>query len=123
MAMLVSSGWVLLRVADAALGPQLGSMARRTQRQEITLRRFWLKRRPMVHRWFGDHGRANPARHWGMTFSEWYREALDLRKRLNPFVKRPWLLRNVDRHGRPRKHPLFQDPENQATPTNEGDVK
>jgi hypothetical protein len=75
-------------------------------------RRFWLKRSFMERRWFGDEGRALPQRHWGMTFHESYRLNLDLKKRRNPFIKRPWLLRTIDRHGRPPNHPLFQTSKN-----------
>ncbi len=76
----------------------------------MAMRRFWLKRRPLVHRWFGDQIRADPARHWGLTFHEWYMMKFDGKKRRNPFVKIPWLLRNIDRNGRPAYHPLFQKP-------------
>ena len=75
-------------------------------------RQFWLKRRPMVHRWFGSELRALPQRHWGLTFSEWYRLNRDLKKRRNPFIKRPWRIQTMDRHGRPRNHPLFRKSEN-----------
>jgi hypothetical protein len=75
-------------------------------------RRFWLKRRFMLHRWFGKEGRVQLGQHWELTFREWCLFNRDLRKRRNPFVKRPWLLRNVDRHGRPRNHPLFQPTQN-----------
>jgi hypothetical protein len=64
----------------------------------------------MVHRWFGDQIRTDQARHWGMTFHEWYRMKFYNQKRRNPFVKRPWLLRDIDRYGRPKNHPLYQKP-------------
>ena len=71
------------------------------------MRRLWLKRRPIVHRWFGDQIRDNPAWMFGMTFSERYRGRYENKKRRNPFIKRPWPLAKLDRHGRPKTHPLF----------------
>jgi hypothetical protein len=71
-------------------------------------RKFWLKRRFLRRAPFGLQGRVQPEQHWGMTFHEWYRMNFENAKRRNPFIKKPWPLRNVDPHGRPRKHPLFQ---------------
>jgi hypothetical protein len=75
------------------------------------VRKLWLKRRPIKHRWFGREGRACLHCHWGMTNGEWYRERHEHSKRRNRFVKRPWIPRTIDYHGRPDYHPLFEKPD------------
>jgi len=66
----------------------------------------------MERRWFGDKCRAQMGQHWELRFRESRQLKHALKKRRNPFIKRPWLARTVDRYGRPRNHPLFQNPQN-----------
>jgi hypothetical protein len=76
----------------------------------VPYNKFHMKRQFRERRWFGGEGRANLSMHWGLTAKEWYRLNHQLKKRRNPFIKRPWTPRMFDPHGRPRGNPLFRLP-------------
>jgi hypothetical protein len=78
----------------------------------MTIRRFWLKRRPMgrLVRGFRLKYRLQMEKHFGLSLRDFRQFMLSKRKRHNIFIKRTWWIPVFDRHGRPPNDPVYQKP-------------